>query len=164
MFSEKYSGKTEREFDQEGGGRNYRFVKVIGRWIVLTALTLSTGLATSCDSETDEEEPFCDLMGHASVRIEVVDTAGDPVLLEPGSAAYAVDGGETRTVPDEFGVVENPVNIFGSEGEYVVTVAPEGYEPGVVTAEVELTSDGCHVVTEERELVLESDAQDGQTG
>ena len=104
--------------------------------------------ATGCDEQT------CTADGQASMAVRVLDEAGEPVVLEPGSVTYTIDGGETRTVAAEFSTLDNPVLIWGWEGEHVVTVSPAGYEPGVATADVGLSKDGCHPVFEERELVL----------
>ena len=115
------------------------------------AVPLLAGVLTQtpgCDEQT------CTADDRPSVSVRVLDEAGDPVVLEPGSVTYAIDGGETRTVAAEFSTLDNPVAIWGSEGEYVVTVSPAGYEPGVVSANVGLTENGCHPVLEEREIVL----------
>ena len=64
-----------------------------------------------------------------------------------------------RSSPEaEFETIDNPITIYSGSGLHAVTVAPSGYEPGEVEAEVEPTEDGCHVVTQELELVLETDA------
>lgn len=122
-------------------------------------LLLAASVLTGCDDATDPQS--CTLEDYPSVSIDVRDAAGDRVLLPPGSVTYTVDDGNPQTLDAEFDTLDNPVMIYGSSGEFEVTVAPAGYEPGVVTAQVEPTDDGCHVVTQERELVLEDLGDDG---
>jgi hypothetical protein len=119
---------------------------------VILGFVLST-VATGCD-DADDEHPGCSLEAVASVVLDVVDAKGETVRLEPGSVTFTVDGGEPRTLEAEFETIEHPVTIFASYGEVAVTVAAEGYEPATITAVVAATDDGCHAVTEFRELVL----------
>ncbi len=91
-----------------------------------------------------------------NIAFAVVDENDERVVLPIGSVTYTVDGGDPQTLEAEFDTLDNPIHILGWSGTYEITVAPKGYDPGVFTTEVGETAGGCHVVTEEGELVLTS--------
>ncbi len=124
---------------------------------VVACIGLGAVALAGCDP-SDGSAQDCSAEAIASLVVRVVDEKDQPVSLPPGTVTFTVDGGETRTVEAEFETIDNPVVVYSGAGLHAVTVAPSGYEPGEVEVEVEPTEDGCHVVTQELELVLETDA------
>lgn len=98
-----------------------------------------------------EEPVACTEIAIASVIVNVSTADGADAAIE---VTYSADGVDAA-VCDSFGDPGQYVCGYEVAGEVEVEVAAEGYEPQVLTVTVEETEDGCHVVTETVDVVLE---------
>ncbi len=130
-------------------------MNVLRNTLLSAGLALATAGVPACDADEGQGND-CSLESFPSVSLRVVDEDGERVVLPIGSVTYTVNGGEVQTLEAEFDTLENPVHIYSWSGTFEITVTPEGYDAGVFTTDVGETEDGCHVVTEEGELVLTS--------
>lgn len=93
----------------------------------------------------------CTEIAVASVSLSLVYENGEPVSA--ASVTYTVDGGEAKPCDDLF--EEQWACGWEEPGLIEVTVAQEGYQTLTESVEVVMTDDGCHVVGQVLDLVLE---------
>ena len=110
----------------------------------VTRAPILLGLLVACGLPEDED---CHTLAVGSVLVEVYDTEGEPVVA--ADVRYSVDGGEEAFCSNQRN--HEWVCGWGEEGAFVVWATATGFGTG--SGEVDVASDGCHVVSEE--LVLE---------
>lgn len=119
-------------------------------------LTISLGAVVFLAGCPPIDDPVCTDEARASVSVSVVDDAG--TFLSDATVVFSVDGGADE--PCE--LVGDTSFVCGWEraGEIVVKASKAGLMGDNETVVVEMDADGCHVVGQAIEILLEDECDD----
>ncbi|MDH7447262.1 hypothetical protein [Aquimarina sp. 2201CG14-23] len=121
--------------------------------LILIALLICT--ACNLDEQETTDPVFCTEEARPGLEISVKDGINSDVFLVTGITVVATDNDYTETLEN----ITNSntfVGAFERTGTYIITISGDGYETFTSTIPIIVDKDICHVITESREYILQS--------
>ncbi len=115
-------------------------------------ILLITFTACSLDEQDTEDPVFCTTNSVEGLEIIVKSKDTNDAITE-GITVIATDNDYTERLQN----ISNDsiyIGAFEREGNYTITISGEGYKTFVSTDLITVTSDVCHVITENREFSI----------
>ncbi|WP_299258949.1 hypothetical protein [uncultured Aquimarina sp.] len=114
-------------------------------------------ICSACNiDEQDTSDPvFCTTEARPGLEITLKDDTNSETLLGIGITVVVKDNDYTETLqrlPDS----NVFVGAYERIGTYAITVSGDGYETFTSTIPIFVDKDICHVITESREIILQS--------
>jgi len=112
-------------------------------------------LVLSCSSDDDNSNPnYCTEIFVYGLKVTIEDAVTNAIVTQ-GISVTAKEG----SYEEQLMTIENSDYFIGAgerEGTYVIEITSNGYQTFTSNSiDVVMTDDGCHVITEELEFVLQ---------
>ncbi|MBW1293971.1 hypothetical protein [Aquimarina litoralis] len=120
----------------------------------LALILLTICCACNLDEQDTQDPVFCTDELRPGLEITVLDSL-DNTVITSGIMVIAKDGDYTETLVNFEGTTTF-VGAFERTGTYSISIGSEVYENFSSTESIMVDKDICHVITESREIILQS--------